>query len=333
MRRFLAALAALALVGLAAPASADVTVKLGTLAPDGSPWHKLLKELAQTWEKESGGQVKVKIFAGGVAGNEGDMVRKMRVGQLQASAITIIGLHEIDPGPQAIGVPGLIGDDAELKYVMSKVAPAWEKKLEDKGFVVLAWGDTGWAYFFSKKPIRTPADVAGMKVFTWAGDPKASEAWRDAGFTPVVLSATDIVPSLTTGMIDGFANSAIMSFTARWFENARYMPDARWGRILGATVISKETWEKIPADLRPKLLASARAIGGRIDTAVSKMNDDAIAAMEKRGLNVVRLTPAERAEWEKLAEKTWPAMRGGSIPAAEFDAVKRARDEYRAGKR
>lgn len=333
MRRFLATLAALALVAFAAPASAAVTVKLGTLAPDGSPWHKLLKELAQTWEKESGGQVKVKIFAGGVAGNEGDMVRKMRVGQLQSAAMTIIGLHEIDPGPQAIGVPGMIADDAELAHVMAKMAPVWERKLEEKGFVVLAWGDTGWAYVFSKKPARTPADVAGMKIFTWAGDPKASQAWRDAGFTPVVLSATDIVPSLTTGMIDGFANSAIMAFTARWFENAPYMPDARWGRILGATVISKDTWEKIPADLRPKLLASARAIGGRIDRAVSRMNDDAIAAMEKRGLKVQRLTPTERAAWEKLAERTWPAMRGGSIPVEDFDAVKRARDAYRAGAR
>ncbi len=330
MRRLFAALAAVALCAFAAPAHAEVTVKLGTLAPDGSPWHKLLKELAQTWEKESNGQVKVKIFAGGVAGNEGDMVRKMRVGQLQSAAITIIGLHDIDPGPQAIGVPGLIADDAELSYVMGQVAPVWEKRLEEKGFVVLAWGDTGWAYFFSKKPIRTPAEAAGMKVFTWAGDPKAAEAWRDAGFTPVVLSATDIVPSLTTGMIDGFANSAIMAFTARYFETAPYMPDARWGRILGATVIAKETWEKIPADLRPKLLASARAIGARIDKAVSKMNDDSIAAMEKRGLKVMRLTPAERAQWDGLAEKTWKAMRGGSIPVADFDAVKQARDQYRA---
>jgi TRAP-type C4-dicarboxylate transport system substrate-binding protein len=108
------------------------------------------------------------------------------------------------------------------------------------------------------------------------------------------------------------------------------MPDARWGRILGATVISKDTWEKIPADLRPKLHASARAIGARIDQAVSKMNNDAIAAMETRGLHVVRLSPAERDQWARLAEKTWPALRGGSIPVEDFDAVRRARDEYRA---
>lgn len=332
VRRLLAVLAALALVAVAAPAAAKVTVKLGTVAPDGSPWHKLLRELARTWEKESGGEVQLKIFAGGVAGNEGDMVRKMRVGQLQAAAITVIGLHDIDPAMEAITVPGMIRDEAELAHVLGEVGPQWEKRLEDKGFVVLAWGDTGWAHLFSKRPVKAPADIRGMKLFTWAGDPKAAEAWRAAGFTPVVLSSTDIVPSLTTGMIEGVVNSPIMAYTARWYENAGHMPVARFGRLVGAMVITKDTWEKIPAELRPKLLAAARAVGARIDRAVSKMNDDAIAAMEKRGLNVVRLTPEELVQWEEMAEKTWPIVRGGTVPAEEFDRVKQVRDRYRAGK-
>jgi TRAP-type C4-dicarboxylate transport system substrate-binding protein len=332
MRRLVATVAALALVAFAAPAGAKVTVKLGTVAPDGSPWHKLLKELSRTWAQESGGEVDLKIFAGGVAGNEGDMIRKMRVGQLQSAAITVIGLHDIDSAMEAITVPGMIRDEAELAHVLSRVGPRWEQRLADKGFVVLAWGDTGWAYLFSKKPVKTPADAHGMKLFTWAGDPKAAEAWRAVGFTPVVLSSTDIVPSLTTGMIEGVVNSPIMAYTARWYENAGHMPTARFGRLLGAVVIKKDTWEQIPADLRPKLLASARAAGARIDQAVSKMNDDAIAAMEKRGMTVVKLSPAEQAEWERMLEKAWPVIRGGTVPAEEFDLVKQVRDQYRAGK-
>ena len=325
--------AGLALFAATPAAAARAAARLGTLAPDGSSWHNLLKELAQKWKAESNGDVDLKIYPGGVAGNESDMVRKMRVGQLQAAAITVIGIHDIDPAPQAAGVPGLIDNDAELAYVMERMGPRWEKVLEEKGFVVLAWGDTGFAQFFFKEPVKTPAQAQGKKIFAWAGDPASVEAWKAAGFQPVVISSTDMMPSLTTGMIEGYATSPIMSATARWYEQARYMPDVRWGRLLAATVISKQTWEKIDPAIRPKLLEIARTTGGKINIEVNKMVKDSVEAMKKNGLTVLEVTPAERAEWDKLAEKTWPVIRGGVVPAAEFDEVKRLRDEFRAGKK
>lgn len=318
-----------ALPGLAA--AGKVKVKLGTLAPDGSAWHNLLKELGNRWKAESNGDVELKIFAGGVAGNEGDMVRKMRIGQLQAAAITVIGLHDIDAAPQAVGMPGLCTNEAELAYVMERMAPKLEAKLEAKGFVVLAWGDTGWAQFFFKEPVRTPAEAKGKKLFTWSGDPSSAEGWKLAGFQPVVISSTDMMPSLTTGMLDGYATSPIMSFSARWYEQAKHMPDARWGRLLAATVISKDTWDKIDPAYRETLRATAREIGAKINVEVEKMQVDAIASMKKNGLTVYELTPAQREEWNKLAEQSWPALRGGSVPAEDFDEVKRLRDEFRAG--
>src|SRR5687768_10414076 len=180
MRRSL--LAALVVVlGLVAPAHAQtVNVKLGTVAPDGSAWHMLLKEMGQQWGDISGGKVKVKIFPGGIQGNEGDVIRKMRIGQLQAAAVSSVGLRDIDSGLQALGVPGMIESDDELAYVYQKIAPVLEKRLKDKGFTVLSWGDTGWARLFMKREARTPKDVKGLKVFAWSGDPGAVEAWKNA---------------------------------------------------------------------------------------------------------------------------------------------------------
>src|SRR3954468_23674129 len=102
-------LLAFLLLSLAAPAGAqEVVIKLGTLAPNGSTWHTLLKEMGQKWEQASGGKVKLRIYPGGVLGNESDMVKKMRIGQLQAAALTTIGLHDISPDPQAVDVPMMV---------------------------------------------------------------------------------------------------------------------------------------------------------------------------------------------------------------------------------
>ncbi len=331
MRRSLVSvLFGLALALSASTASAQkVTIKLGTLAPDGSAWHNLLKEMAEEWKKASGGKVNLKIYAGGVAGNEGEMVKKLHIGQLQSAAISVIGLHDIESAPQAVSTPGMINTDKEWNCVFEKLTPHFDKKLADKGFVVLAWGDTGWVNLYSKREGKSPADYKGMKIFAWAGDPYAVKAWEVAGFQPVVISSTDILPSLSTGMIEGFATSPIMGMTARWYEQAKNMPDMRWGRLPGATIIKKETWEKIPEDLRPKLLEIARNTGKKIDSAVAQMSADAINSMKKNGLKVHSLTDAQKAEWQKLAEKTWPVIRGGVVTNEDFDLVKKTRDECR----
>jgi TRAP-type transport system periplasmic protein len=324
---------ALVLAGAAAPARAQtVTIKLGSMVPDGSAWHGLLKQLGDEWSKASDGKVKLKIFPNGVAGSEGDMVRKMRVGQLQAAALTVVGLHDIETSPQAVATPGLMTTEEEFAYAFEKMQPTWEKRFLDKGFVTLMWGDTGSVHMFFSKEVKTAAELKGIRVFAWAGDPYANKAWELAGFQPVVLSSTDIMPSLSTGMIQGFGATPIMAFSARWYEGAKFMLNASYGHLPGATIVAKETWEKIPAELRPKLLEIARQIGVKVNTEVNKMQADALDQMKKNGLKVINLSEADTKLWEAQQEKTWAAVRGGVCTEADFDAVKRTRDEYRAAK-
>ena len=198
---------AVALAAAAPAASAqEVTIKLGTLAPNGSTWHNLLKEMGEKWSEISGGRVKLRIYPGGTQGSEGDMVRKMAVGQLQAAAITNVGMHDIVKEPQAITVPGMIGSEAEFNAVFPKVEPQLTRLLESKGYVPLHWSQIGFVRIFCTKAYATPAEMADAKMFAWDGDPASVEAWKAAGFRPVVLSSTDAVPSLQTGMINCLAN-------------------------------------------------------------------------------------------------------------------------------
>lgn len=332
MRRLsvLAALVALALPGAAS--AQKVTIKLGTMAPDGSAWHSLLKQMGERWAEASGGKVKLKIYAGGVAGNEGDMVRKLRIGQLNAAALSVVGLHDIESSCQCVSAPGMVDTQAEHDHVFAKMIPTFDARFAEKGFHVLNWGDTGTVHMFFNKEIKKVGDMKGTRVFTWAGDPSASKAWTLAGFQPVVISSTDILPSLQTGIIEGFATSPIMAFTARWYENAKTMVAGTWGHLPGATIVSKKDWEKIPADLRPKIQAIATEIGGKVNTEVLKMQADAIAQMKKNGLKVVEVSAAEKRAFEEMGEKTWPAVRGGICTEAAFDEIRKVRDEYRAAK-
>ena len=265
MKLVLAAL--LAALAPAAYAQA-VTIKLGTLAPQGSAWHDLLKEMAQRWEQASGGQVRLRIYAGGAQGSEGDMVRKMGIGQLQAAAISNVGMHDVIPEPQVFSVPFLFEDEAQTNCAFEKMKGALEEALAKRGLVALQWSRVGSIYLFCNAPRPAPSDMKDAKVWAWEGDPKSVQAFRAAGLHPVVLSATDIVPSLQTGMIDCVPNIPLYVLTTRLFERTNHMMDAPWSHMIGATIVRKDAWEKIPADLRPKLIQISKDLGHKVDAEV-----------------------------------------------------------------
>ena len=324
----LVVLAALA----ASTAQAQVTIKLGTLAPAGSTWHEILKEMGQRWEQASGGQVKLRVYAGGTQGSEGDMVRKMGIGQLQAASISNIGMHDILPEPQMLSLPMFFTDEAEVECTFATSRAKIEAAFLAKNYVVLQWSRIGAMSMFCDKPFHTPAemDAANAKVFAWEGDPKSVDAWRAAGFRPVVLSSTDVVPSLQTGMINCITNVPLYILTARLFEKASHMVDVPWGYIYGATIIRRDAWEKISPDVRTRLQAIAVELGLKVDAEVRRLNVDAVIAMKKQGLEVVSVDPKP---WRAVMERSYPVVRGGVVPAAFFDEVKAARDQCRAGKK
>jgi TRAP-type transport system periplasmic protein len=322
------AFALFALLFAAAPARADVVIKLGTLAPNGSTWHTLLKEMGQKWEQASGGKVKLRIYPGGVLGNEGDMVKKMRIGQLQAAALTTIGLHDIDADAQAIDVPMMIDSWPTLDYVMDRMGPKLERIIEGKGYVVLGWSEVGFVRFFSTKKFSSLAEMQGAKMFCWEGDPASAEAWRAGGFHPVVMSSTDIVPGLQTGLIDTVALAPLYAYSSRMFERAKFMLDLPWAVLTGGTVVRKDEWDKVPADIRPKLIEISREYSKKVATEVRRMDAEALENMSKQGLVVVK--PADPQDFAKAAQKAYSVVRGKVVPAETFDEVKKLVEEAKA---
>jgi TRAP-type C4-dicarboxylate transport system substrate-binding protein len=189
--------------------------------------------------------------------------------------------------------------------------------------------DGGWAHFFTKTPARTPQELKTAKLFTWAGDDKYTELWKGAGFNAIPLPATEISTALQTGLVNALCTTPQVAAVMQWYNNAKNMTDLPWQLLLGATIISKGTWEKIPAEMRPGLLEAAREGGRRLQEEIRKSGDKDVEAMRKRGLNVVPVDARARDMWRQTAERMYPRIRGAIVPADAFDEALRYRDEYR----
>lgn len=335
-RRFLT-LPALALAGLAAlgapPASAQtVVVKMATLAPDGSEWHTILKTMGEKWKTASGGKVELKIYAGSVAGDDTDVVRKMRLGSLNAGMLTSSGVSSVDKTIFALQIPMLYSSYEEVDYVLGKMEGRIKASLEEKGFVVLNFVDAGWVHFFTKTPVKTPDDLKPLKLFSWAGDDKALEVWKGAGFNPVPLPSTEISTALKTGLVNALPTTPQAAVILQWYNDAKNMTQVKWALLVGATLINKATWEKIPPEMRPALLAAAEEAGKKLRTDIRAAGSRDLVAMQKRGLNIIPVDAAVEAQWRSVAEAAYPRIRGPIIPADAFDEARKHLTDFRAQK-
>ena len=256
--------AALVAVATATLGAADVAIKLGTQAPTNSMWHKALLEMGSAWAKATEKRVTLQVYPDGRAGDEATTIRKMRpaVDSLQAGLLTIGGLAEIDDAFNAFGMPFFFESDEEELAVQKKLEPRLEQALQAKGFHLVAWGTGGWVQLFSKKPLRSLADVKSAKLFTSKGDDRMVQWYTRNGFNPVPLLIADIAPQLKlpTGMIDTAPNTAYLALTTQIYGDAKYMLDLHIAPLVGAMIMSNAAWNKISPEDQKKVTEAARAI-------------------------------------------------------------------------
>ena len=307
-----------------------IVINMGTLAPEGTAWHDALLQMRQDWNRVSRGRVVLRIFPSGVQGDEYTMIRKMRIGQLQAVAVSGNGLSRIEPAISCLQIPLMLDSYEELDYVRDRLAPQLERMTEQKGFKILNWADAGWVRFFTKRPASTLDDIRGMKLLTSAGDPETEELYKDFGFQVVPLPYTEVLTALQTGLIEAVQGPPLYAMVEQWFGLATYMTEVKWAPLVGATVISNRAWEGIPANMRPQLLEAARSAGRRLLTEIRQSNEDAVPAMTKRGLNIVKPDAAALASWSSEAKDAYPKLRGRYVSADLFDEVERLRNEFRS---
>ncbi len=335
--RCTAALALFALTalptGLLAPrtAAAQTTVvKLATLVPEGSVWDKGLRDMGAEWTSTTKGRVVLRVYPGGIAGDEPDVVRKMRIGQLQAAAVTTAGLASIDPSFNVFNVPMFFNSYPELYATLAKLEPTLKARLEAKGFILLSWGHGGWVYFFTKQPVETVDGLRRTKMFIWAGDDQMANVWKAKGFNPIPLAATDIMTGLQTGMIDSYPSTPLLGLTLQWYRQTPNMIGMGMAPLVGGLIMTKAAWEKMPAADRALVQAACDRMEKKLEVEVPRQDTTAVAEMQKRGLKVNHVNAANAAAFRNVAEEFATAMAGIRIPPDVLALARKERDAFRA---
>ncbi len=294
--------AALALLLAASPAAAQTTViKLATLAPEGSTWMKVLGELSKDLEAKSGGKLKFKFYAGGVSGDEKDVVKKIRIGQLHGAGFTGVGLGEVAPESRLLDAPWLFRSRAELEAVRGKFAKELNAAVEKGGFVLLGWTDLGSVYIFSKNPIASPEDMKKEKMWVWEGDPIAQAAYKALAVNPVPLSVVDVMQSLQTGMINGVYGPPLGVVALQWHTKLKHIYPVPIAESTGAVLVSKKFFDSLPEDQRKLLLDVSAKHLAHLNELTNAENDKALEALKKQGLDLAADPgQAVRRKYEEL---------------------------------
>jgi len=312
----------------------DAQLRIGTLAPKNSLYHRQLMALGEAWRTAQGGHGKYLVYPDGSQGGETDMVRRMRIGQLQGGLLSVVGLREIDPSIAALqNMPMMFKSWDEVDYVREKMRPAMEKKFLEKGFVVLAWGDAGWVRFFSKEPAFGPNDFKKMKFFAWGAEADQQEIMKSLGYTPVPLETADILPAIQTGMINAVPSTPYFALATQIYTTANNMLDMNWAPVVGALIITRKAWDELTPEGQVAVREAGAKAGVQLRAKARQEVDEAVDAMKKRGLTVNQPNAAQIKEWNTLADGLYPRIRGKLVPAEQFDEVVRHLKDFRAGKR
>jgi len=313
-------------------AADNVTIRLGTILPSGTAQHKELQALGQEWQKVSNGAVKLTLYPDGRLGGESEMVKKMRIKQLNACVLSVVGLSEIDPGVGGLQLmPLAFRTWEEVDFVREKMRPMLEERLRAKGYEVLFWADAGWVRFFSKEPGLRPDDFKKMKVFAWAGDVRETEIMKDIGYRPVALETTDILLGLNTDLINVVPVPPIVALAGQLYGPAPHMLDLNWCPIVGAAVVRHDVWAKLSPEVQAKIRTLSEATGVKIRKLSREESENSVRVMQQHGLKIHKVTPEAQKEWRALGDAVLARVRGNTVPADIFDEVMHRLEEFRGG--
>jgi TRAP-type C4-dicarboxylate transport system substrate-binding protein len=299
-----------------------IVIKIATLAPAGSPYHEIMKDMAAEWRRASNDRVVLRIYPGGVAGGEVDILRKIRIGQLHAGALSMSGLSRALPEISVLGTPMIYKSREDLLKVQDALAPKIEERMEKNGFVVLSWAIAGWVRFFVPEAEPSIDGLKKARMHVFAGDDQILELWKTMGVNAIPLSGTDVLTGLQSGMVNAFFTTPVMAYASQWFAFTPYMIEMPWAPMIGAIVISKRVWQKVPEQLRSRLKSIAEQKSLRLDIEMQRLEIQAISEMQKRGLTLVKPDAQQFTQWQSLTKAALPEFKSkNSIPDEWFQTA------------
>jgi TRAP-type transport system periplasmic protein len=329
---FFALVALLMFSWTTASAGEKIVLKMATIAPKGSNFMNTYEEIVRQIKAKTNGEVEMRIYWGGVQGDEKDVFRKIKLGQLHGGGFMGPGLGEIVPDVRVTEVPYFFQNYNEVGYVRGALRDYMNKRFEEKGFVVLGWMDLGFVYTFSKVPLTSIEVARKQKWWTLADEPIGRETFKALGISPISLSITDVATSLSTNMIDAANTTPYGAVAFQWYSRFKYIGEYPTTNINGATILSKKMWDKISPENQKIIMQVSHDLHDKLVQTTRKEDADCMKILLGAGIKVVKAGPSFERDRKDLIEagKTCREnLVGKMYPRELLDRVVALRDEYR----
>ena len=304
--------------------------RIATLAPEGSAWMKILSRGAEEVNKATGGKVTIKYYAGGVQGDEKDVVAKMQAGSLDGGAMTSVGLSLVDESIRVLELPMMFQSVEELDYVRNKMWPTFKARYAKKGYHLGDPGDVGFLYFYSNTPIKSLNDLTKAKVWMWGEDKLVRAMYKRLGVNGVPMGVPDVLPALNTGRINAAYASPLAAVALQWYTKVKFATSMPMAYGIGATLVRKDKWDKMSAADQKAVQKVLKTQANKLRKAVRKDNQRAFKAITRAGVKVVETPAAMVADFEKHSKAVWSEQAGKIYSKEDLAMVLKYRDEYRA---
>ncbi|MBN1851038.1 MAG: TRAP transporter substrate-binding protein DctP [Deltaproteobacteria bacterium] len=303
-------------------AEMEYRIKFATVAPDGSTWMKHMRSLDQTLREKSQGQLGFSLYPGGIAGDELDVLRKIRIGQLHCAAFSGVGIAQILPMVRVLDLPFLFHTQEEITQVQNELHEYFLRQFRAKGFEFLSWAEVGDVHLFSKSPIEKISDVAGLKIWTWSGDPISKETLVAMGTNPIPLSITDVTTALNTGMIDTVYAPPLGALALQWHHQVKYMTLMPLAHATGAMLISNNYFNKIPSELTNLLKVQLKVTMDELTHDLIKQTNEAIQIIQENGIKIIPMpSPEEMKAFRKVHDEVVQKLSGNQYPRELLDKI------------
>jgi TRAP-type C4-dicarboxylate transport system substrate-binding protein len=318
------------LMGVAAPAPAKtMVIKLATLAPEGSLWIETFNAIEAEIRQKTNGQVRCKFYAGGVLGDEKDMLRKMHIGQIHAAALTSAGLSAIFSEMDVFQIPFLFESHDEVDFVLAQMDAFFRKGFEKNNTILLGWSEAGFVRLMSTKPVATLADLRKLKVWTWEDAPITRMIFEEANVSAIPLSVPDVLVGLQTGLVDVVYAPPSGAISLQWFTKTRYITDVKLIYLIGGVVIKKKVFNKLtPAHQKIVMDVWQRQMV-RLKQNIRQENQEAMQVMVDQGIKIIVPSPEEVSEFVTVSTKAIQRLEGKSFSKKIRDEVEANIETYR----
>ena len=317
----------------AAHAEEAYVLKFATLAPQGSTWMNIITDWANQVEKESQGRLKFKLYGGGVSGDEPDVLRKIRFGQLQGGAMTGHGIGYIYSPTRVLEIPFLFRSYDEVDHVRAQLMPEIREGFHQNDFELLGWMEVGFIQLFSRTPIYSIDDMKKRRIWLWQGDPLGTAFFAASGLSPVPLPITEVFSSLSTGLIDTTIAPPLGAIALQWFTKTPYMTSMPVMDGIGGLIVSRKFFDGLPKDLQQLLRRTGEEAGARLLVETRRDNEKSLAVLKQHGVTFTSEWKDKDSVLYDLRDRAAAMLaKDGYIPAPLYEKARKSLNDYRAHK-